>query len=149
VLGERFGRRLGRFAADGPRASYPLRLWFRRSNVAGPGVVAVGNAAQTLHPVAGQGLNLGLRDAAALAGLMRRTAPSALGGEAFLAAFRAARRIDRFATIGVTDLLVRVFSNDSAPLRLARGIGLAALDLAPPARRLLARGMMLGTRALP
>ena len=149
VLGERFGRRLGRFTADGPRAGYPLRLWFRRSSVAGPRVVAVGNAAQTLHPVAGQGLNLGLRDVATLAALARRTGPALLGDEAFLAAFRAARRVDRFATIGVTDFLVRVFSNDSAPLRLARGLGLAALDFAPAARRLLARGMMLGTRGLP
>jgi 2-octaprenyl-6-methoxyphenol hydroxylase len=149
ALGERFGRRLGRFAAEGPRASYPLRLWYRRSSVAGPRAVAVGNAAQTLHPVAGQGLNLGLRDASALAELARRTPPAALGGEAFLAAFRDARRVDRYAAIGVTDLLVRVFSNDSAPLRLARGLGLAALDLAPPARRALARGMMLGTRGLP
>jgi 2-octaprenyl-6-methoxyphenol hydroxylase len=149
ALGERFGRRLGRFAADGPRASYPLRLWFRRSSVAGPRVLAIGNAAQTLHPVAGQGLNLGLRDAAALAAMVRRTPRAGLGGEAFVAAFRDARRLDRFAAIGVTDLLVRVFSNDSAPLRLARGLGLAALDLAPPARRLLARGMMLGIRGLP
>jgi 2-octaprenyl-6-methoxyphenol hydroxylase len=149
VLGERFGHRLGRFAADGPRASYPLRLWYRRSSVAGPRAVAVGNAAQTLHPVAGQGLNLGLRDAAALAELVRCTPPAALGGETFLAAFRAARRLDRFATIGVTDLLVRIFSNDSAPLRFARGLALAALDVAPPARRALARGMMLGTRGLP
>lgn len=149
ALGERFGRRLGGFAVEGPRASYPLRLWFRRSSVVGPRAVAIGNAAQTLHPVAGQGLNLGLRDAAALAELVRRSAPEALGSATFLAAFRAARRADRCAAIGATDTLARVFSNDLAPLRTARGLGLAALDLVPPARRLLARGMMLGVRALP
>lgn len=149
ALGERFGRRLGGFAVEGPRASYPLRLWFRRSSVAGPRTVAVGNAAQTLHPVAGQGLNLGLRDAAALAELARRCAPEALGSAAFLAAFRAARRADRCAAIGVTDALARLFSNELTPLRTARGLGLAALDLVPPARRLLARGMMFGVRALP
>jgi 2-octaprenyl-6-methoxyphenol hydroxylase len=149
ALGERFGRRLGRFVDVGPRASYPLRLWFRRSASAGPRTVAVGNAAQTLHPVAGQGLNLGLRDTAELASLLGRTDPVRIGDAAFVAAFGAARRIDRYATIGVTDFLVRVFSNDDAPLRLARGLGLAALDLFPPARRLLARRMMLGAHGLP
>jgi 2-octaprenyl-6-methoxyphenol hydroxylase len=149
ALGERFGRRLGAFAVAGARASYPLRLWFRRSSVAGPRAVAIGNAAQTLHPVAGQGLNLGLRDAMALAALVQRTAAEARGDPAFLAAFRAARRADRCAAIGATDALARVFSNDLAPLRAARGLGLAALDLVPPARRLLARGMMHGIGALP
>jgi 2-octaprenyl-6-methoxyphenol hydroxylase len=147
ALGSRFGRRLGRFASEGPRASYPLRLWYRGSTVAG--AIAVGNAAQTLHPVAGQGLNLGLRDAASLAELVRRTPARAVGGAPFLAEYRAARRIDRFATIGITDLLVRTFSNESAAARCARGVGLVALDLVPPARRLLARGMMLGARGLP
>jgi 2-octaprenyl-6-methoxyphenol hydroxylase len=149
ALRERFGGRLGRFVEAGPRASHPLRLWFRRSNCAGPRAVAVGNAAQTLHPVAGQGLNLGLRDATELADLVRRTDPLRLGDASFLAAFTERRRIDRYATIGVTDFLVRVFSNDAGPLRLARGLGLAALDLFPPARRMLARRMMLGARGLP
>lgn len=149
ALGARFGHRLGRFIDAGPRASFPLRLWFRGSNVAGPRTVAVGNAAQTLHPVAGQGLNLGLRDAAELAALVRRTDRLALGGEPFLAAFRARRRFDRFAAIGATDLLVGVFSNNSAWLRAARGLGLVALDLVPSARRLFARQMMLGLRGLP
>jgi 2-octaprenyl-6-methoxyphenol hydroxylase len=149
TLGERFGRRLGRFVEAGPRASHPLRLWFRRSNSAGARTVAVGNAAQTLHPVAGQGLNLGLRDATELADLVRRTDPARIGDDSFVAAFADRRRIDRYATIGVTDSLVRVFSNDAGPLRVARGLGLAALDLFPPARRWLARRMMLGARGLP
>jgi 2-octaprenyl-6-methoxyphenol hydroxylase len=148
-LGERFGRRVGRFVQAGPRVSYPLRLWFRRSPSAGPRVVAIGNAAQTLHPVAGQGLNLGLRDAAELADRVARTDPARIGDAAFVAAFGAARGVDRYASIGVTDVLVRVFSNDDPPLRVARGIGLAAFDLFPPARRLLARRMMLGARGLP
>jgi 2-octaprenyl-6-methoxyphenol hydroxylase len=148
-LGERFGKRLGRFVAAGPRASYPLRLWFRRSASAGPRTVAVGNAAQTLHPVAGQGLNLGLRDAAELADRVARTDPARIGDADFVAGFAASRHVDRYASIGVTDFLVRLFSNDDPPLRLARGIGLAALDLLPPARRLLARRMMLGARGLP
>jgi 2-octaprenyl-6-methoxyphenol hydroxylase len=149
TLGERFGRRLGEFVEAGPRVTHPLRLWFRSAATAGPRSVAVGNAAQTLHPVAGQGLNLGLRDAVELAELVARTDPARLGDAAFVAGFGAARRVDRFAAIGVTDFLVRVFSNGSGALRVARGLGLAALDLLPPARRLLARRMMLGTRALP
>ncbi len=148
-LGARFGHRLGRFIAVGPRASMPLRLVFRRSSVAGPRAVAVGNAAQTLHPVAGQGLNLGLRDAVELAALIRRTAPPALGGEAFLAEYRARRRVDRLAAIGVTNFLAGIFGDPSPPLRAARGLGLVALDLVPPARRLFARRMMLGLRGAP
>jgi 2-octaprenyl-6-methoxyphenol hydroxylase len=144
-----FGQRLGAFIEIGERESFPLKLAFRRSSVAGPRAIAVGNAAQTLHPVAGQGLNLGLRDAAELAELIRRTARDELGGETFLAAFRALRRYDRFAAIGITDSLVQVFSTDSPWLRAARGLGLVGFDLFPPARRLLARRMMLGLRGLP
>ncbi len=148
-LGTCFGQRLGRFRGAGLRSGVPLRLVFRRSNVAGPRAVAVGNAAQTLHPVAGQGLNLGLRDAIELAASIRRTAPAALGGEAFLAAYRRRRRADRFAAIGVTNFLAGVFGNSRPALRAARGLGLVALDLVPPARRLFARRMMLGLRGAP
>ena len=149
ALAARFGARLGRFDDAGPRSSFPLRLWYRRSNVPGPRVVAIGNAAQTLHPVAGQGLNLGLRDAAELASLVARSDRAALGEPPFLAAFRAARKLDRLAAIGVTDFLVSVFSGANPFLRAARGAGLVALDLVPPARRLFARRMMLGARGLP
>ena len=149
ALGAQVGHRLGRFVASGPRTSVRLRLAFRRSNVAGPRAVAVGNAAQALHPVAGQGLNLGLRDAAELAALVRRTEPASLGSDAFLARYRAARRFDRYGAIGVTDFLAGVFANQSPSFRAARGLGLAALDLLPPARRLFARRMMLGLRGVP
>ncbi len=149
ALGARFGGRLGRFVEAGPRASHPLKLWFRRSAAIAPRVVAVGNAAQTLHPVAGQGLNLGLRDARELADLLGRTDRDALGVGPLVAAFQSARRFDRLGAIGATDFLVRIFSSDSAWLRAARGAGLVAFDLIPPARRLLARRMMLGLRGLP
>jgi 2-octaprenyl-6-methoxyphenol hydroxylase len=148
-LAAQFGERLGRFTDTGPRSSFPLRLWYRRSNAPAPRVVAIGNAAQTLHPVAGQGLNLGLRDAAELAALVARDDRATVGDARFLAAFRAARRVDRFGAIGVTDFLVNVFSNASPILRAARGAGLVALDLVPPARRLFARRMMLGARGFP
>ncbi len=149
ALAARFGARLGRFHDVGPRSSFRLRLWYRRSNTPEPRVVAIGNAAQTLHPVAGQGLNLGLRDAAELAALVARGDRDSIGSPRFVAAFRAARRVDRFAAIGVTDFLVNVFSSANPIVRAVRGVGLTALDVVPPARRLFARRMMLGARGVP
>jgi 2-octaprenyl-6-methoxyphenol hydroxylase len=99
--------------------------------------------------VAGQGLNLGLRDAAELAALVRATPPQDLGSEEFLRRAAAARALDRRAAIGVTDALVRAFGSDHPALSLLRGVGLAALDGVPPARRFFARRMIFGTRALP
>jgi 2-octaprenyl-6-methoxyphenol hydroxylase len=148
-LGERFGGRLGRFTAVAQREAYPLALRYRRSTTVAPRVVAIGNAAQTLHPVAGQGLNLGLRDAAELAAAVRDAAADALGDAAMLAAYDRARRADRLASISLTDGLVRVFGAMLPGAALARGLGLAALDLLPAARRVFARRMMLGMRGLP
>jgi 2-octaprenyl-6-methoxyphenol hydroxylase len=102
-----------------------------------------------LHPVAGQGLNLGLRDAWELAQMLLETAREEIGAPSSLARYARNRRIDRYAGIGFTDFLVRIFSNSLAPLALARGAGLAALDALPPARRFLARRMIFGARALP
>jgi 2-octaprenyl-6-methoxyphenol hydroxylase len=149
ALAEAFGGRLGRFLAAGPRTSYPLVLRFQREPFAAPRVVLVGNAAQTLHPVAGQGLNLGLRDAAELAALIRATPRGEIGTPAFASRVAAGRTSDRYATIGLTDSLVRVFSNSNPALAVARGLGLVALDLAPPVRRFFARRMIFGARALP
>ena len=143
-----FGGRVGRFLEVASRASSALVLK-QASSSAEPGVIAIGNAAQTLHPVAGQGLNLALRDVAELARLIRDTPRGALGDLTLQRAFTQARRADRFATIEVTDRLVRIFSNDDPPIRIARGIGLALLDTFPPARRFFARRMMLGLRGLP
>jgi 2-octaprenyl-6-methoxyphenol hydroxylase len=106
--------------------------------------VWIGNAAQTLHPVAGQGFNLALRDISELADTLTDAADP--GDAQLLARYATGRRIDRFATVGFTDGLVRLFSNDSAPLRHLRGAGLLALDLFPPARSFLARRMMFGAR---
>jgi 2-octaprenyl-6-methoxyphenol hydroxylase len=149
ALADTFGGRLGRFLSAGPRTSYPLVLRFQREPFAAPRVMLAGNAAQTLHPVAGQGLNLGLRDAAELATLVRTTPRGEIGAPAFAARVAAARAADRYATIGLTDSLVRVFSNSNPALAIARGLGLVALDLAPPARRFFARRMIFGARALP
>jgi 2-octaprenyl-6-methoxyphenol hydroxylase len=143
-----FGGRLGEFLSAGPRSAFPLSL--RRSALRpSPRVLAVGNAAQTLHPVAGQGLNLGLRDAWELARMLLDAAKEEIGAPAFLSRYARGRTLDRYAGIGFTDFLVRVFSNSFAPLALARGAGLALLDVVPPARHFLARRMIFGARALP
>jgi 2-octaprenyl-6-methoxyphenol hydroxylase len=149
ALAARFGGRLGRFTAVAEREAYPLALRFRRSVLLAPRVVAVGNAAQTLHPVAGQGLNLGLRDAFELALAIRDAVPDNIGDAAMLAGFERSRRADRAATISITDGLVRVFGAALPGAALARGLGLAALDLVPAARRTFARRMMFGLRGFP
>jgi 2-octaprenyl-6-methoxyphenol hydroxylase len=143
-LQEAFGGRLGTFTTAGTRARYPLSLKVAAST--GPRVIAIGNAAQTLHPVAGQGLNLGLRDAWELAATAGHYPHEEFGGSAHLAAYRRRRRLDRSGGIGFTDALVRLFSNDIAPLRAARGLGLALLGAVPPAKQFLVRRMTFGSR---
>ena len=140
-LQTRFGDDL-RFAATGPRSAFPLALSLRRT-LALDRQVWIGNSAQTLHPVSGQGLNLGLRDARELAESLLALGPTP---EA-LARYAARRRLDRYGSVLFTDTIVRVFSKDSGPLRLARGIGLMALEAIPPARNFLARRMIWGARA--
>src|SRR5204862_5161460 len=112
-------------------------------------VLAIGNAAQTLHPVAGQGLNLGLRDAWELAQMLLDAAKEEIGAPRFLARYARSRSLDRYAGIGLTDFLVRIFSNSLPPLALARGAGVVGLVAVRPARRFLARRMIFGARALP
>jgi 2-octaprenyl-6-methoxyphenol hydroxylase len=137
-----FGERAGRFLEAGERAAYPLAL-----RVAGPAhdprLLLLGNAAQALHPVAGQGLNLGLRDAWDLAQLIRAQ-PQRMGEPAFAARYLGARATDRGLTIRLTDTLVRVFSNDLAPLRWLRGCGLTALDCMPAPKRGFTAQMIFG-----
>ena len=142
-LGEAFGRRLGAFECASPRGVFPLvRTLSERP--AGVRLAFIGNAAQGLHPVAGQGLNLGLRDVAWLA---EEVATAMRAGEdpgaaAVLARYARRRRDDRRAVLGFTDLLLRVFCNRFPPLVLARGIALVATDLLPPLRHLLVRRAM-------
>jgi 2-octaprenyl-6-methoxyphenol hydroxylase len=143
-----FGGRAGDFLGVGPRASFPLSLRYGEIHPASR-TLAVGNAAQTLHPVAGQGLNLGLRDAWELAQMLLDASSDDIGAPGFLSLYARRRRLDRYAGIGFTDFLVRAFSNDLAPVAAVRGAGLAALDVLPPVRRFLARRMMFGARALP
>lgn len=136
-----------RLTEVGERLSYPLGLRYR-PNPTQARCVWLGNAAQTLHPVAGQGFNLALRDVWALADVLTR-APEDPGGVATLQQYSQTRRFDRRATIGFTDLLVRSFSNDFTPLRHARGAALFALEVLPPLRHFIAKRMMFGARAWP
>jgi 2-octaprenyl-6-methoxyphenol hydroxylase len=109
-----------------------------------PRVVLVGNAAQSLHPVAGQGFNLGLRDAWELAAAVRDARDP--GDAATLNAYFAERRFDRTATILFTDTLIRLFSNDIPLLDRLCGAGLTVLGGIAPAKNFLARRMMFGAR---
>jgi len=137
-LGEAFGTRLGAFTSSSPRVAFPLGLNAEARATAR--TVAIGNAAQTLHPVAGQGLNLGLRDAAVLARQLGRGAtPAAVD------AFMAERAQDRRLTISLTDTMARAFTVPG-PMQPLLGLSLAALDLVKPARLLLADLMMFGRR---
>lgn len=144
-LQQAFGHRLGTLRRTSARASFPLALRVADRS-AHPRTVALGNAAQTLHPVAGQGLNLGLRDAWELAATIRNCERGEIGKPQQLQAYHARRRIDRGGGVWFTDTLVRLFSNDIAPLRFARGLGLAALGAVPPARDFVLRRMTFGTR---
>ena len=147
ALTQAFGDRLGRLSSHAPRHVFPLALAARRAQVQGR-VVAIGNAAQTLHPVAGQGLNLGLRDAArlaqTLAGWLTRPAASP---SLLLAEFAQARHVDRAITAGLTDLMPRVFATGLAPVEHACGLALLGMDLASPLRAPLAQHLLQGFRA--
>ncbi len=147
ALRAQFGSRLD-FVASGPRASFPLALRVREQ-LLGPRQVWIGNAAQSLHPVSGQGFNLGLRDAWELAAALLANRSGDAGDAANLAAYARARRLDRRGSIAFTDGIVRVFGNDLAPLRITRGLGLLALDVLPPLRHFVARRMIWGARAWP
>jgi 2-octaprenyl-6-methoxyphenol hydroxylase len=141
ALGATFGDRMGAFTHIKGRASFPLGLNAVDTLVKGR-VVAIGNAAQTLHPVAGQGLNLGLRDAHALVDAFAQHGATPLA----LAAFAARRTLDRRLTIGATDTLARIFTVDFPPLATLRGLALTALEFLPPVKAALARQMMFGQR---
>jgi 2-octaprenyl-6-methoxyphenol hydroxylase len=137
----RFGFRLGRFLKVGRRVPYPLSLTRAARTSAGRCVI-VGNAAQGLHPVAGMGFNLGLRDVASLAELIaeRRHEPGFDAGAAsLLTEYDAWRASDRGGVIAFTDGLVRMFANPSSVVRRLRNAGLLVFDLLPPAKAALSR----------
>jgi len=134
---------VGAFTAIGKRSCFPLRLK-RAPDLTFPHTILIGNAAQTLHPVAGQGFNLGLRDAWELAQVILDHAPDNIGSAAMCKTYRDARRLDRNAGIRFTDGLVRLFSNDLPLLGPMRSAALSLLDHLPLAKKFVARRMMFG-----
>jgi len=143
ALQNQFGTRMG-FTKPGPRSRFPLFLRMREKLVQG-NEIWIGNAAQTLHPVSGQGFNLGIRDAWQLSEILLKNGVD----RSSLATYAASRRLDRQGSAFFTDKIVRAFSNDFGPLKLARGLGLLALDICPPARHFVAKRMIWGARAWP
>ena len=147
-----FGSRVGQFKSIRDRRLYPLGLNYRKEIVQG-NEVWIGNAAQALHPVAGQGLNLGLRDAYLLAeqlsGLFSKQTHASKSRNAIdnaLFEYSTSRQADRKATIGITDFLARVFTSPLTPVIAARGAALSLLQWLPPIKTGLARQMMFGRR---
>jgi 2-octaprenyl-6-methoxyphenol hydroxylase len=155
ALGRHFGARVGGFVAIADRRTFPLALEFAPTAIATRCVV-LGNAAQALHPVAGQGFNLGLRDAAELAQCVLRcvlrsasganASREAIGGREMLERYARGRRPDRWAGIALTHGLVSVFGNDLPFVRWPRGLALTLLDSVPAAKRAFTRAMLFGMR---
>jgi 2-octaprenyl-6-methoxyphenol hydroxylase len=136
------GPRIGLVTGAGPRSQFPL-MQQRRPRLREHRLAYIGNAAQSLHPVAGQGFNLGMRDCACLSQALARSPGDLLPA---LAHYEAARRLDRIAISGFTSWLPKLFSIQSAPIALVRSSALVAFDLAAPLRRELSRVLMFGLR---
>jgi 2-octaprenyl-6-methoxyphenol hydroxylase len=142
-LQPQFGDRVGRFISVGHRARFSLKLRYAADQVL-PRAVLLGNAAQALHPIAGQGFNLGLRDAWELGERLLLNTTRDPGSNECLSVYRTTRRPDRLRGIALTHSLVKIFSNDIAPIRLTRGFALALLELIPPVKRELMQRMIFG-----
>ena len=150
-LQSEFGSRIDRFLKIQDRRLYELGLNYRKV-ITKDNAVWIGNAAQTLHPVAGQGLNLGLRDAFLLAeklagvfsGAAENQTPADIQNA--LESYAQSRKVDRTTTIGLTDFMARIFTSNLVPIVLARGLALSALQWLPPVKTALARQMMFGRR---
>jgi len=139
-LAKRFGAHLGDVRVTGPRWSYPLSFHIARDFVR-PRFALAGDCAHGIHPIAGQGLNLGLKDAAALAEVLLDAARLGqdIGALDVLKRYERWRRFDSVAMAASTDALNRLFSNDIAPLRLLRDVGMGIVDSIGPARRFFMR----------
>ena len=149
-LRRRFGDWLGEIELTGPRFAYPLSLQ-HAARYTDRRLALIGDAAHGIHPIAGQGLNLGLRDVAALAEAIMdaRRLGLDIGGADVLARYERWRRFDTVLLAGVTDALNRLFSNNIPPLRLARDLGLAAVNQVPPLKKFLMRHAMGAVGDLP
>ncbi len=142
-LGERFGDFLGELTVVSPRWCHPLSLQFAHETVA-PRMVLIGDAAHAMHPIAGQGLNMGIRDVAALTDVLAEAARLGLdiGSPTVLARYERWRRFDSHLMLAATDGLNRLFSTDAAPVRWARDMGLAAVDRLPSLKQVFVRQAM-------
>jgi 2-octaprenyl-6-methoxyphenol hydroxylase len=151
ALQKEFGSRIGRFLKIQDRRLYELGLNYRKQ-ITKENEVWIGNAAQALHPVGGQGLNLGLRDAFLLSeklvevfsGSAQEQTPADIQNA--LQSYAQSRKVDRTTTIGLTDFMARVFTSNLVPVVAARGLALSALQWLPPVKTALARQMMFGRR---
>lgn len=144
-LAHHFGTPRGRFERVTERRAFPLVLEYA-ANTVGARCVMLGNAAQTLHPVAGQGFNVGLRDAWVLAQCVLESPRERIGEAGMLARYARARLPDRWAGIAFTHGLVQIFGNDQPLLRWPRGLALTLLDAVPPLKHAFTRTMLFGLR---
>ena len=144
-LHQHFGDRVGRFLEVGKRLTFPLKLSYLNP-VTAPHLVVIGNAAQTMHPVAGQGFNVGLRDAYELAQQVAQTSPETWGQDAMMRAYQQGRKTDTKRGLMFTDFLVNLFSNDIVGVSGLRGMSLGMLDLLKPVKSHLVRKMSFGSR---
>ena len=150
-LQNEFGSRIGKFLKVQDRRLYELGLNYRKDIIKDT-EVWIGNAAQTLHPVAGQGLNLGLRDSFLLAEKLSRVFAGPIDEQSptqihqALEEYAQSPKADRTATIGLTDFMARIFTSNLVPIVFARGLALSALQWLPPVKTALARQMMFGRR---
>lgn len=149
-INARFGDYLGRTRALAPRWSYPLSFHFSRRFIA-PRLALIGDAARAIHPIAGQGFNLGVKDVAALADVVFEASSLGLdvGAAGVLENYERRRRFDSAALAFGTDALNHLFSNDNAPLRALRSAGMAAAGAAAPMRRFFMRQAGADLGALP
>jgi 2-octaprenyl-6-methoxyphenol hydroxylase len=149
-LTKRYGHRLGEIALAGPRQSFPLDMQIARNFIADR-FALIGDAAHVVHPLAGQGLNIGMRDVAALAETIVDAARLGLdiGSEVHLERYERWRRFDSAFSAAVMDGMNRLFSNDNAPLRVLRDLGLGLVDRAPGVKRFLVSEAAGATGTLP
>ncbi len=149
-LSLRFGDFMGDLKIIGKRFAYPLTLQFAQSYTA-PRLALLADAAHGMHPIAGQGLNMGLRDVAVLAEVLidAKAAGQDLGSDAVLARYEKWRRFDNTLMLAVTDALTHLFSNDIKPVKLARDLGMAAINQVPPVKKFFMQHAMGTVGELP
>jgi 2-octaprenyl-6-methoxyphenol hydroxylase len=143
-----FGYQLGTISLAAPRRAFPLSLIRAESMVSGRAVI-IGNAVHQLHPVAGQGFNLGIRDVVQLAEGLIKQQKADIGGSEFLTNYANLRQQDHNKTIAFTDNTVKIFSTDWLPISAARSIGLSVMDHIPFAKSLLTHHAMGLSERLP